>query len=84
MTTDQTPANAGHLNVLTRALGAEEIVRLDYGVEPAQVHDRFLMCSDGVHGALSEAQLTALPAQRATPDGDSGSRSSGPGDHAGR
>ena len=68
LTTDHTPAKAGLPNVLTRALGAEEIVRLDYGVEPILVHDRFLLCSDGVHGALSEAQLTALLAQRATPE----------------
>ena len=68
LTTDHTPAKAGLPNVLTRALRAEEIVRLDYGVEPTLVHDRFLLCSDGVHGALSEAQLTALLAQRATPE----------------
>jgi serine/threonine protein phosphatase PrpC len=68
LTTDHTPGKAGLANVLTRALGAEETVRLDYGVEPILVHDRFLLCSDGVHGALSEAQLAALLSQRATPE----------------
>lgn len=68
LTTDHTPGMGGLANMLTRALGAEETVRLDYGVEPVLAHDRFLLCTDGVHGALPEARLAALLSQRATPE----------------
>ena len=34
--------------VLTRALGVEPDVRLDYASQPVALHDRFLLCSDGV------------------------------------
>lgn len=66
LTIDHTPGKAGLPNMLTRALGAEETVRVDYRVESVLEHDRFLLCTDGVHGALPEAELMALLAQRAT------------------
>ena len=43
---------AGRSNLLTRALGVETEVRLDYAVQPVGRHDRFLLCSDGVHRYL--------------------------------
>ncbi|MFZ1965312.1 MAG: protein kinase [Roseiarcus sp.] len=43
---------AGRSNLLTRALGVETEVRLDYAVQPIGRHDRFLLCSDGVHRYL--------------------------------
>lgn len=53
-TTDHVPARGAIRNMLTRALGAEPGILIDYAAEPARVHDRYLLCSDGVHGALSE------------------------------
>ena len=44
---------SGRSNILSRALGVETEVRLDYAAQPAALHDRFLLCSDGVHGYLS-------------------------------
>src|SRR5271169_4908771 len=38
----------GQSRVLTRALGAEAEARLDYAAHPVALHDRFLLCSDGV------------------------------------
>ncbi len=43
----------GRSNILTRALGVETEVRLDYAAQPVALHDRFLLCSDGVHGYLT-------------------------------
>ena len=67
LTTDHTPGKAGLAHMLTRALGAEETVRVDYAVEPLLAHDRFLLCSDGVHGALSRARLVELLSERTAP-----------------
>ena len=54
MTTDHVregePSRSG---VLYRALGVESEVRLDYSNQPMTRHDRFLLCSDGVHGFLT-------------------------------
>src|SRR5271170_3816955 len=43
---------AGRSNILNRALGVETEVRLDYAAQPLALHDRFLLCSDGVHAFL--------------------------------
>ena len=43
---------SGRSNILNRALGVEPEVRLDYAAQPVARHDRFLLCSDGVHGVL--------------------------------
>ena len=56
-TTDHVPTRGAIRNILTRALGAEPNIRIDYAAEPARVHDRYLLCTDGVHGALSETLI---------------------------
>jgi serine/threonine protein phosphatase PrpC len=43
----------GRSNILNRALGVETEVRLDYASQPLALHDRFLLCSDGVHAFLT-------------------------------
>jgi hypothetical protein len=58
----------GHSRVLTRALGAEADARLDYGAEPMALHDRFLLCSDGVHGVLTDDAIAEALRQRSAPD----------------
>lgn len=68
LTTDHTPGKPGLAHMLTRALGAEETVRVDHAVEPLLAHDRFLLCSDGVHGVLSRARLAGLLSERAAPE----------------
>jgi serine/threonine protein kinase len=50
----------GRSGVLYRALGVETEARLDYTTQPVARHDRFLLCSDGVHGVLSSARLAAI------------------------
>ena len=58
----------GHSRVLTRALGAEREVRLDYAAQPVALHDRFLLCSDGVHGFLTDESIAELLRERSAPD----------------
>src|SRR5207247_3385113 len=45
-------AGTGRSTILNRALGVETEIRLDYATQPMARHDRFLLCSDGVHGFL--------------------------------
>jgi serine/threonine protein phosphatase PrpC len=66
MTTDHVQAG-GIRNILTRALGAETEIRIDYAVEPAREHDRYLLCSDGLHGGLSDRAIKAELQRRAGP-----------------
>jgi serine/threonine protein phosphatase PrpC len=58
----------GQSRVLTRALGAEAEVRLDYAAQPTALHDRFLLCSDGVHGFLTDESIAELLRERSAPD----------------
>lgn len=44
-------------HVLYRAIGVEEALRLDHLSLGLEAHDRFLLCTDGVHGALSDARI---------------------------
>jgi serine/threonine protein phosphatase PrpC len=54
----------GRSNILTRALGVEAEVRLDYASQPMALHDRFLLCSDGVHGTLSPEAIAEVLRER--------------------
>jgi serine/threonine protein phosphatase PrpC len=55
---------AGRSNILTRALGVETEVRLDYTSQPVAQHDRFLLCSDGVHGILAAETIAGIMRER--------------------
>jgi len=48
---------------LTRAVGLDDAVHLDYLQGDLQLGDVFLLVSDGVHGALKEARLFELAGQ---------------------
>ena len=54
----------GRSHVLTRALGVETELRLDYATQPMARHDRFLLCSDGVHGFLSAKAIADILRER--------------------
>src|SRR5271166_1052338 len=68
LTNDHRPGRPGTSSVLTRAIGIADMVVIDYGVEPVRVHDRYLLCSDGVHGELSDARIRDQLARRAGPE----------------
>jgi serine/threonine protein phosphatase PrpC len=65
MTTDHVrEGEPGRTGVLYRALGVESEVRLDYSSQPMARHDRFLLCSDGVHGFLSADIIAGILRER--------------------
>lgn len=69
LTTDHVRDGAnGRSNVLNRALGVETEVRLDYATQPLALHDRFLLCSDGVYAALSPETMTEILRERSASD----------------
>ena len=68
LTRDHRPRGPDNANVLTRAIGAEETVRIDYAAEDLAPHDRLLLVSDGVHGVLSDRDIEEELARRAAPD----------------
>jgi serine/threonine protein phosphatase PrpC len=60
--------SAGRPGVLYRALGVETEVRLDYAALPVAQHDRFLLCSDGVHGFLGDESIADILRERSAPE----------------
>jgi serine/threonine protein phosphatase PrpC len=65
LTTDHVRQGAaGRSSILTRALGVETEVRLDYTSQPVAQHDRFLLCSDGVHGYLAPETIADIMRER--------------------
>src|SRR5690242_18940666 len=68
LTTDHVRDDRGKSPVLTRALGIEAELRLDYASYPVALHDRFLLCSDGLHGFLVDDSIADLLRVRSAPE----------------
>lgn len=49
--------NSPHKNVITRAVGNKDYVEVDTQIVSVDVGDRFLLCSDGLHGYLSREEI---------------------------
>jgi serine/threonine protein phosphatase PrpC len=58
----------GKSPLLTRALGIEAELRVDYTTHPVALHDRFLLCSDGVHGFLVDDTIAHILRVRSAPE----------------
>jgi serine/threonine protein phosphatase PrpC len=67
LTTDHTHSRPDLRHVLYRAVGIEATLRLDYAADGIKLHDRFLLCSDGVHGVLSDRAIKEILAERSSP-----------------
>ncbi len=61
------PGGRGRSSTLYRALGVEAEVRLEYAAQPMARHDRFLLCSDGLYGALTDDTLADMLSDRSAP-----------------
>ncbi|HEX8826986.1 MAG TPA: protein phosphatase 2C domain-containing protein, partial [Xanthobacteraceae bacterium] len=55
-------------STLVRALGVESEVPLDYATQPLARHDRFLLCSDGVHAVLPADEIADILRERSASD----------------
>jgi hypothetical protein len=65
LTTDHVrEVGTGRSHTLVRALGVETELRLDYASQPVAQHDRFLLCSDGVHGYLTTEAMAEIMRER--------------------
>ncbi|MDH5671730.1 MAG: Stp1/IreP family PP2C-type Ser/Thr phosphatase [Myxococcales bacterium] len=58
--TEDEARNSRQKNVITRAVGSKEYVQVDTHSFPVDIGDRFLLCSDGLHGYIHESEIAAL------------------------
>ena len=54
-------------NVLTRALGVQDLVKPDINISDLMTGDRLLLCSDGLHGMMSDGQIKEILSRSETP-----------------
>ena len=72
LSVDHKPAGLADTPYLSRALGLEQELRIDHAVIPLQEHDRLLLTSDGVHGALTAQALEEVLNRRGPPESAAG------------
>ena len=53
-------------NIITRALGIQPDVEVDVAEVSYEKGDRFMLCSDGIHGSMPEKELLKMTANRKT------------------
>jgi serine/threonine protein phosphatase PrpC len=58
--TPQEAKKSPHRNVITRAVGNRDYVQVDTGLVQLFAGDRFLLCSDGLHGYLRELDICPI------------------------
>jgi serine/threonine protein phosphatase PrpC len=58
--TPQEATVSPHRNVITRAVGNREYVEVDTRILGLAAGDRFLLCSDGLHGYLQELDIVPI------------------------
>jgi serine/threonine protein phosphatase PrpC len=68
LTQDHVMGRGDFSHVLRRAIGIEDSPRIDHAEFCLRAHERYLLCSDGIHGALSDAQLREVLGQRQSPE----------------
>ncbi|WP_407151897.1 protein kinase domain-containing protein [Bradyrhizobium sp. ORS 86] len=68
LTQDHIAGRGDLAHMLNRAIGFEEFARFDYTSVGLRQHDRLVICSDGVHGALGDAGIQQLLEERTPPE----------------
>ncbi len=58
--TPEQAKNSPRGNVITRAVGPRDYVQVDTFVVPVQGGDRYILCSDGLHGYLETAEIAPI------------------------
>jgi protein phosphatase len=67
ITADQARSSP-HRNVITRALGYQSGVTIDLFRWPLQIDDIIVLCSDGLHGLVSDAEIAKIAGTAAPED----------------
>jgi len=67
LTTDHVIGRGELAHALLRAVGFEDTLRVDHASHAVRLHDRFLLCSDGVHGFLRGDAIRDLLCERVSP-----------------
>jgi serine/threonine protein phosphatase PrpC len=60
--TPQEAKKSPHRNVITRAVGNRDYVQVDTGLVKLHTGDKFLLCSDGLHGYLRDSDIAPIMA----------------------
>ncbi len=60
LVTAEQAKNSPKGNVITRAVGPRDYVQVDTFVVPIQAGDRYLLCSDGLHGYLDTPEISPI------------------------
>jgi protein phosphatase len=58
--TEEEAKHSRHKNVITRAVGNRDYVQVDTGMIETKQGDRYLLCSDGLHGYLQAEEIPGL------------------------
>ena len=58
--TPQEAKKSPHRNVITRAVGNRDYVQVDTGLVKLHPGDKFLLCSDGLHGYLRDSDIAPI------------------------
>lgn len=66
--TEEQARTHAHRNVITRSLGTQPNVTADLFVEPLYAGDRVLLCTDGLHGYVDEAEIEREMVTHVEPD----------------
>jgi protein phosphatase len=66
--TPEQAATSAHKNLVTRAVGVEDVVLLETHLHAVLPEDWYLMCSDGLSDMLDDDEIGALLAQHVTLD----------------
>jgi PPM family protein phosphatase len=67
ITADQARSSP-HRNVITRALGYQSGVTVDLFRWPLQIDDIIVLCSDGLHGLVTDAEIARIAGEAAPED----------------
>ncbi|QGM44301.1 bifunctional protein-serine/threonine kinase/phosphatase [Methylocystis heyeri] len=67
LTNDHVLGRGESAHALIRAVGFEDVLRVDHASHALCLHDRFLLCSDGVHAFLRREAIRKLLAERVSP-----------------
>lgn len=68
LTSDHIHHHPDMRHVLLRAIGFEDSAQLDYNEHSVKIHDRFLLCCDGIHGVVNDRRTQMILDEGSSPD----------------